>query len=521
MRKKLLKASIGVFLSTLSLAFGFTLVGCAKTPTVEDKEPSLEYALVEDGYAVVGLGTYEEGILNIPSTYNDKPVTTIGAKAFYGEIEIGIVNVPDSVTKIEAQAFSGCPNITEVSIGKNVTEIGKGAFANCTSMTKITDLDSVVTIGEEAFKACTMLKNVDFPDSLKTISNSAFQECVRLKSVSFGNQIELIGSRAFYQCKALQGVEIPDGAPTHILDEAFYECEDFGYVRLGNEVLSIGASAFSSCSLTREVILGDSVVSIGAKAFASCRKIYQITLGASLISIGQDAFSKCWLLREVYNRSVLNVQPNSQDNGGVGYYAYYVRKKDEPTRISKDENGLVYYTEGAKKILIAVEYTKRMPLVVPDDVTEIAPYAGYSVQEISSVYIGDGCKKIGESAFRNTYQISEVHLGKNLEVVGDLAFRYNGYITTVVVGKRLKKIGREAFLKKAGSKDYRAYQTIYYEGTEADWANIEFYKPDLTENETDGNLEFVVAKRAYYSEDRPTTSGSYWWYKDGKPTLWS
>ena len=176
---------------------------------------------------------------------------------------------------------------------------------------------------------------------------------------------------------------------------------------------------------------------------------------------------------------------------------------------------LVYYTDAAKgeKKLITVEFEKSGPLFVPDDVTEIAPYACYNMQEITSVYIGDGCKKIGESAFRNTYQISELHLGKNLEEIGNYAFRYNGYITSPVIGKSLKTVGLQAFLKKVGDKYYRAYDTVYYEGTQAEWNAISF---------AEGNADLLSAsvRVAYYSAEEPTSSGLYWRYVNEKPTLW-
>ena len=507
MKKKMITACIGGFLLALGLAFA----SCGDNQ--ESSGPSLEYARVDDGYAVVGMGSYVDGVLDIPSTYKGKPVTTIAEGAFSYEQEIGIVNIPDSVTTIEKNAFNSCPNITSVSIGKNVTVIGDGAFTYCNSIAEITNLDSVETVGVEAFKGCVRLKSVEFSDSITTISDSAFEVCKALETVTFGQKIEWIGKRAFYECVKLGGIEIPDGAPTDILEKAFYGCENVNYIRLGDGVRSIGAEAFSACSLTREIVLGDGLVTIGSNAFASCRKVYQITLGSSLISIGDNAFSKCWLLREVCNRSNLTITKGTSSNGGVGYYAFYVRTGDEPTRLSKDENGLVYYTEGEKKILIAVDFKKSGPLVVPDDVTEIAPYAGYAVQEITSIYIGDGCKKIGEGAFRNTYQIREVTLGKNVEIVDDGAFRYNGYITTLVIGKNLKSVGKEAFLKKVGSKDYRAYKTVYYEGTQKEWNTI------VWEEGNDHLLDISVTV-AFYSETKPTLAGFYWHYVDGKATMW-
>lgn len=498
------------------LSFAFAVASCDMNET---ETSPLEFELRENSYAVVGIGTYDKGHLEIPSEYNGKPVTIIGASAFASQIDIGRVTIPDSVTTIEKEAFSDCPNLTKVSLAGSVTDIGESAFENCVSMEEITGLDSVDFVGKKAFEWCRRLKNVEFSNKLTTISDSAFEECRKLETVTFGNALEVIGKRAFYNCNALKGVEIPDGAPTDILSEAFAECdESLGYVHLGNAVIGIGNSAFSACTMLREVVLGDGIISIGQNAFDSCRKIYQITLGTSLYEIGKKAFYKCQLLTEVYNRSSLLIEKGRTNDAGdihgdIGKYIEYVRTGDEPTRISEDENGLVYYTDGARKALISVKFTESGVLTVPDDVTEIRNYACYNEQLIYGVIIGDGCERIGYRAFCNSYRIDFVRLGKNVKTVADDAFYHNIYITTLVIGNKLENVGTRAFVQKTEGS-YKPYETIYFEGVKAEWERIKF---------ADGTKEPLLAstvKVAYYSEEEPTSAGSYWRYVDGEPTLW-
>ena len=510
MRKHCLKAFIGVFLLSLGLAFA----GC---DTLEESDSPLEFALTNGSYTVVGLGSYEEGILTIPATYKGKPVTAIGEGAFKNEREIGHLYIPDSVKTIEADAFNSCVNLTKVVLGNGVTEIESSAFAYCNQLETLTMSGSLVEIGDSAFNACVRLKAVDLPDTLETIGANAFDECKMLETVNFGTGLKTIGERAFHNCIALQGIEIPDGAPTNIMGSAFHSCESVGYIRLGDNVLTVGDYAFYACQLTREVVLGDSLVSIGEGAFSACRKFYQITLGESLTTIGADAFDRCWLIREVYNRSKIGIGAKDGQgkalDGGLSAYVWYERHDGDPTRISKDENGLVYYTDGARKALVAIELERSTDIVVPDDVTEIADYAGYNEQYITSLVIGDGCTKIGENAFRNSYKIKKVIMGDSLETIGNYAFRYNWYIEEVVFGKKLKSVGKEAFLKKVGDKNCRSYKTLYYKGSPSEWMSVSF---------AEGN-ELLLADTvtlAYYSERMPATAGSYWYYENGKPTLW-
>ena len=508
MRKKLLKTFIGVF----ALTFGLAIASCNKEKT---ETSPLEFELRGETYAVVGAGTFDAGKLVIPATYDGKPVTAIGANAFKLNSKIGTVTIPDSVTVIEENAFSSCTNLTEISLGGGVTEIQQKAFATCANLATVTGLDSVVSVGTKAFEWCAKIKELQFTDSLETISESGFDSCKKLETITLGSSLEIIGARAFYNCTALQGLTIPDGAPTDIMKEAFSGCTAMEYVYLGDKVLGIGESAFNGCGQLREVEIGDSVLSIGASAFANCRKVYQITLGPALVRIGDAAFEKCQLLVEVYNRSNLVVEKgNDKSQGGVAKYALYVRKGDEPTRISKDENGLVYYTVGEEKWLVAVVLKEYTHLVIPDDVTAINQYACYNEQLITAVTIGDGCTKIGYAAFRNSYRIEFVKLGKNVKKLANAVFYNNLFITKVVINEKLEYVGEGAFHQKGTESDHKSYEYVFYEGTPEQWEQIEF---------ADGKSDPLQYQpfKAYYAETEPTVQDLvYWHYVDGVPTLW-
>ena len=79
------------------------------------------------------------GALVIPALLGNKPVTTIGTKAFL------------QVT-----------SLTSVTIGNAVEMIAESAFAYCTGLTSIKIPSSLTSIGEQAFGACTGLKSVYF-----------------------------------------------------------------------------------------------------------------------------------------------------------------------------------------------------------------------------------------------------------------------------------------------------------------------------------------------------------------------
>jgi len=126
------------------------------------------------------------GNLLLTSVTIPNSVTSIGINAFAGSGLIS-VTIPNSVTTIGDSAFDGNTSLTSVTIGNSVTTIGEGAFAWTTSLTTVTIPESVITIGIAAF-AHSGLTSVTIPDSVTTISSYTFFESFLLTSVtSFTN----------------------------------------------------------------------------------------------------------------------------------------------------------------------------------------------------------------------------------------------------------------------------------------------------------------------------------------------
>ena len=520
MRKGILKIFTCLFL----LIFGLGVFAACDTSA-----PSLEYRLDGKTYTVVGIGTYEDGELIIPETYKGKPVTAIGAEAFQGNKEIGLLEIPDSVTVIEENAFASCSRLEVVTMGNGVTSIGYKAFAFCDNLKAIRLSNTLKTIGDQAFYYCRKLQAISFPDSLETIGKKAFEGDTNrevhnsLTTVNFGTGLRTIGEYAFYNCANLSDVIIPDGAPTAIGNNAFLNCSRVRFIELGNGVVSIGENAFSADSLeeggglrVREVIIGDGVRTIGAGAFKNCRKLVTVTLGKGVQEIGNEAFYKCQVLREVINDSSLVITAGSSDYGYAAQYAWNVHTSEEGSKISHDEQGIVYYTDGARKVMVTAILTDSSEIVIPDDVTEIGEYACYNEQLLTGVVVGNGVTNIGARAFGNCYQLRTLKLGSSVTTIAELAFYNNVALSTVVFGTSVKTVGDGAFKKKEGWDGYRDYK-MYYLGTKADWDQIVF-------GATNDHLLDPAkgGKIAFYSEEQPTdTKNLYWRYVNGTPKFWS
>ncbi len=235
----------------------------------------------------------------IPSKYNGKSVTSIGAHAFNGCSSLASVTIPDSVTSIGRCAFYNCDSLASVTIPDSVTSIGEYAFDSCSSLTSVTIPDSVTSIGYAAFTDCSSLISVTIPDSVTSIGEYAFDGCSSLASVTMPDSVTSIGSYAFRTCSSLTSVLIPDSV-TSIGDVAFSGCSSLVSVTIPDSVTSIGNYAFNFCSSLENVMIPDSVTSIGKCAFYTCSSLTSVTIPDSVTSIGSSAFSGCSSLTSVY-----------------------------------------------------------------------------------------------------------------------------------------------------------------------------------------------------------------------------
>ena len=122
----------------------------------------LTYEVVGDTVTIKDCKETVSGALAIPLTYDGKPVTSIGDRAFWKCTNLTSVTIPDSVTRIGLWAFASCSSLTSVTISDSVTYIGEYAFSGCTSLTSVTIPDSVISIYNGAFEGCTSLKRITF-----------------------------------------------------------------------------------------------------------------------------------------------------------------------------------------------------------------------------------------------------------------------------------------------------------------------------------------------------------------------
>jgi hypothetical protein len=167
-----------------------------------------------DGVATITGYTGSGGAVNIPSSTNGFPVTSIGENAFIDVFTITSVTVPDSVTSIGYEAFGMCTNLTGVTMPNSVTNIGDYGFFRCSSLTNITIPSGVTTIKVEAFGLCPSLTNVTMPNGVTNIQGGAFEDCTSLTVVTIPQNVTDIENGAFDGCSSLTGLYFQGNPPT-------------------------------------------------------------------------------------------------------------------------------------------------------------------------------------------------------------------------------------------------------------------------------------------------------------------
>ena len=383
--------------------------------------------------------------------------------------------IPASTRFIYTDAFKSYSKLESVvfSEGSKLQSIGSYAF-RMTALKSVVIPKGVTYIGFEAFGAnYYSLKEVTFEmtegwwvsasstatggalissDSLLVGSTAAFLLTSSYASkywfrdvskdeeqIKYGEGLEFAANGDGATCSVSgigdckdSDIVIPSTSPeglrvTKIGDFAFDGCVGLKSITIPEGVTSIGANAFDSCGGLTSIEIPDSVTSIGTCVFRGCEGLKSITIPDGVTSIGDYAFDGCGGLESI-------IIPDGVTS--IGCYVFRdcssLTNITIPDSVTSILEYAFYGCEGLKSITI------------PDDVTNISSYAFYGCVGLTSITIPDSLKNIGHSTFSNCSNLKSINIPDSVTSIGGSVFS-----------------GCEKLA------------TIYYTGTEEDWAAIE------------------------------------------------
>lgn len=351
----------------------------------------LEYYLI--GY----VGNNKDIVL--PDSYKDSTYI-IDSYAFYNNSIIETVVISDGVTAINGGAFKYCTNLKSVVLGNNVT-----------------------TIIGTTFNYSYKLKDIYIPSSLKSITGAVFEWC-QLENVYYSGTIDEWAEISFGDryCNPIRGAK-------------FYINDELVRNVVISQAEKVSPFAFVQNKFIESVVIGDSVLSIGKAAFDGCSNLTSVIIGKNVTNVDSLAFNSCNLLRKV---KLCDIEANFVDGIIFGSEETIIGNSKLTGDIEKSwitsENIYVNFESwlkinylldirGVSSVhLLDSEGNELTDIVIPDDITEIRPFAFKFCQTIKSVTIHDNVTSIGEDAFYWCSSLEKVIFGKKVKSVGSSAF---------------------------------------------------------------------------------------------------
>jgi len=232
-------------------------------------------------------------------------VTSVDAYAFYDNIALTKVTLPNSVTMIDTLAFGNCTVFKKCIMPQDINFIAPRAFERCTSLPEITLPTNITKISKETFRDCHSLTSINIPNMVNTIGEKAFFNCKSLESVNISSSVNKIGLFAFLGCSSLNSFNVdPDNPILMSEDGILYSyMQDtlmlYPAKKTGTEftipdiVKNVGDYSFSYNLYLKKINLNNFVEKIGTAAFYNSTGLSVVNISDNVSYIGEGAFYNC------------------------------------------------------------------------------------------------------------------------------------------------------------------------------------------------------------------------------------
>ena len=380
----------------------------------------------------------------------------------------GSYTIPNTVTSMDMHAFGGCTGLTEITIPYGVSTIEQSVFSGCTGLKTVTIAKDVTTIGSSAFAYCTNLQTIYFEGTTaqwEAITKASYWNqncpaqviCLGDPTGSQGLAYTLSSDGTYYIVSG-----IGDCTDTQILIPETYQ---------GLPVKEIGNDAFSNCTGITSISIPEGVTTIGQWAFNQCTGLTEITIPQSATTLGNYLFYGCTSLKEValpngvtavitymfYNCTGLERVEIPESVTTIGSFAFYnctsLKWVEIPAKV-KTIGSQAFCNSGLTS------------LVIPDSVTVIGTQAFSGCTGLMEVTLSENLTQIGTQVFYNCTSLTKITIPAKVTSISTRAFAGCTGLTEITIPVSVTSISGRALQECTGM------QTIYYEGTTAQWEAI-------------------------------------------------
>jgi len=319
----------------------------------------LVFTKKDDNTYSVNSDSSASGIIVVPETYNDLPVSEIEYSAFTVTDLITCIILPESINNLYSSAFLLCSGLKNINVKSNNI--------------KYTSRDGVLFSKDYQRLICYPAgktgSSFNIPSTVNEVVPCAFVSSTMLKEITVDSS-----NTTF---KSIDGV-------LYNKDENTLICYPAGKTgttyTIPDYVTTIDITAFGGCGNLEEIVIPEGVTTINTHAFAFSSNLKTFNIPASVVNIGERISNICISLQEI----------NVADSNTI-------LKSIDGVLFNKDCTTLITYPMSRKG-----SYT------VPDGVKTIEQSAFEGCLFLTDVSIPESCNLINNSAFMSCYTLEKI-----------------------------------------------------------------------------------------------------------------
>ena len=268
-----------------------------------------------------------------------------------------------------------------------------------------------------------------------------------ITSIKIPDTVTSVGTGAFAYNESLVSVDMGEGI-TSISDNLFSACINLKNLQLPSRLTSVGDFAFVYCNDLNEIVLPDSVQTIGENAFSACATLLKVTISQNLVSIAANAFVDSGQLREIYNRSEVEVTAEPYLSIVQSQLELNIYNEENGSRLHTDENGFVFYVHEGLYALVGYlgeEAEIDLPASYLGN-NYIIAVAAFTHDDITHINLSSGVTSVESWAFVGCTNLLSIDTGSNLNSLPSYAIIECPKFKKITIGPLLTTINENAFL---------------------------------------------------------------------------